>query len=100
MLAVTKLSVPISSFLPQRPQFLRRFAAAWTSLRVSRRCFLSIVFLIFGMRAAIASSLDSVLLESAPQKRAGDVESYSISAQRDSCRARPCVMPAGLYSGL
>src|SRR5258705_1046032 len=32
------------------------------SLRVSLRCFLSIVFLIFGVRAAMASSLESVLL--------------------------------------
>ena len=38
---VVKLSVPISSLGPQRPQFLQRLAAFCTSLRVSLRFFAS-----------------------------------------------------------
>src|SRR4051812_20090621 len=49
---VVKFSVPISSSLPQRPQFLQRSAAFFTSLRVSLRLRASRVSYDFGTFSA------------------------------------------------
>src|SRR5215210_7907017 len=50
---VVKLSVPIPSSLPQRPQFLQRSAAFLTSFRVSLRLRFSRVSTVFGALAAL-----------------------------------------------
>src|SRR5689334_22943147 len=56
--AVVKLSVPISSSLPQRPQFLQRSAAFFTSARVSLRFFALRVSYGFGAFAAVLVVFD------------------------------------------
>src|SRR5690349_3232634 len=54
---VVKLSVPISSSLPQRPQFLQRSAAFLTSARVSLRFFALRVSYAFGAFADAVAAL-------------------------------------------